>query len=592
MSDGPHQQQQQFMLAPSEVCVDEGLAAVASANPGFVYIPEHRVVVERGWMVKDDDGGRRKVAMVCGGGSGHEPFAAGFVGEGMLSAAVAGSVFTSPPPTAVATAITAVGKDNPEGVLVLTMNYTGDRLNFGLAVERCRAAGMKVAMYVSGDDCALTQLEGTAGRRGLCGTLFIMKIVGAMFHAGASLDEGLATCRRLSDAIGTIGVATSGCTLPGSSSPLFTVAEGTMELGLGVHGETGAATVKSGSAKEVVKTLLTHLTRADSSTRLPLQEGDQVAVIVNNLGCLSQLEMCNLTKEVVAQLGERRLKVLRVYPGSLMTSLDMRGVHVAVLRLLDPAWLCHLDARTTAPAWPSPCLLEDAPAGEIHLPDLRLTARQENLESSYTLDADHARKLQSCIEAVLTEMPKHEESLNALDAGCGDGDCGSTLTHGISALSRQMASLLYTEPSKVLSVVADVAANSMGGTCGGLYSIFFTAAAAHTGLQPRVSQRRTWATGLRAGTSAIMEYGGATQGDRTMLDALVPALEALEAGDDDQDLRTLLKAMAAAADEGAKKTARMRARAGRASYVRSENVRGEDPGARAVAHLLQAMARY
>lgn len=589
MSDGPHQHQ---LLAPSEVCVDEGLAGVASANPGFLYIPEHRVVVERGWMVKGE-GRRRKVAMVCGGGSGHEPFAAGFVGEGMLSAAVAGSVFTSPPPTAVAAAVTAVGKDNPEGVLVLTMNYTGDRLNFGLAVERCRAAGMKVAMYVSGDDCALTQLEGTAGRRGLCGTLFIMKIVGAMFHAGASLDEGLATCRRLSEAIGTIGVATSGCTLPGSSSPLFTVAEGTMELGLGVHGETGAATVKSGSPQEVVKTLLTHLTREDSCTRLPLQEGDQVAVIVNNLGCLSQLEMCNLTKEVVAQLGERRLKVLRVYQGSLITSLDMRGVHVAVLRLLDPVWLSHLDARTSAPAWPSPCLLEDAPAGEIHLPDLRLTACQENLErSSYTLGADHARKLQSCIEAVLTEMPKHEESLNALDAGCGDGDCGSTLTHGISALSREMASLVFTEPSKVLSVVGDVAANSMGGTSGGLYSILFTSAAAHIGLQPRVSQRRTWVTGLRAGTSAIMEYGGATQGDRSMLDALVPALEALEAGDDDQDLRTLLKAMAAAADEGAKTTARMRARAGRASYVRPENVRGEDPGARAVAHLLQAMARY
>ncbi|XP_063872289.1 triokinase/FMN cyclase-like [Scylla paramamosain] len=577
------------LLASSERCVDEGLEGVVAANPGYVLLPKQRVVVERGRVLQGPCR-RNGVALVSGGGSGHEPFSAGYVGRGMLAASVSGHVFASPPAANVAAAITAVGKDNPDGVLVIVFNYTGDRINFGLAVERCRAAGMKVEMYVSGDDSALTQLEGTAGRRGLCGTHFIFKIVGALVAQGGSLAEALDTCRRISEATGTIGVAASGCTLPGGTAPLFTVGAGQLELGLGVHGEAGAATIPSGSPREVVAALLAHLTRQDSATRLDLKSGDEVAVIINNLGCLTQLEMTNITKEVISQLKSRGVKPLRVYPGALMTSLDMRGFHVSVLRLKDPSWLALLDAPTAAPAWCAPCLADME--GEVLVPDLEPAPCHEKSENIYTLrEEGHMRTVRQCLEAVVAKMPQHEESLNALDAECGDGDCGSTFLQGVAGLSKQLASLPLSQPARVLSVLAEIAATNMGGSSGGIYSIFFTAAAA-TMACPRDSHRATWAAALRAGVEAISKYGGAAQGDRTMLDALVPAVEALEGSKAHEDFTTVVRTMAGAADEGARNTCNMKPRAGRATYVRHEKLKGEDAGARCVALVLDAVSHH
>lgn len=579
------------LLASSERCVDELLEAVAAANPGYVLLPEQRVMVERGRVLKGL-GRRTGVALVSGGGSGHEPFSMGYVGRGMLAGSVAGHVFTSPSAANIAATITAVGKDNPDGVLVIVFNYTGDRINFGLAVERCRAAGMKVDMYVSGDDCALTQLEGTAGRRGLCGTLFIFKIVGALAERGGTLSEALDTCKRLGEALGTIGVAAGGCTLPGASAPLFTVPAGQLELGLGVHGEAGAATIPAGSPREVVAAMLAHLTRQDSTTRLDLQSGDEVAVMVNNLGCITNLEMGNITKEIVSQLKARGVKPVRVYPGSYMTSLDMRGFHVSVLRLKDPSWLALLDDHTAAPAWSTPCLVASDMEGEVNVTDLAPSPCHEKNENAYTLrEANHVRALQQCLEAVVAKMPQYEEKLNMLDAECGDGDCGSTFLQGVTGLSKKLSTMTLSHPGQMLSVLGDVASTNMGGSSGGIYSIFFTAAAA-TMTRPANSHRVTWAAALRAGVQAISKYGGAAPGDRTMLDALVPAVEALEASKDHDDLKTILKAMAAAADEGSRRTSSMKPRAGRATYVRQEKIHGEDAGARCVALVLDALTYH
>ncbi|XP_047488459.1 triokinase/FMN cyclase-like isoform X1 [Penaeus chinensis] len=582
------------LINTSERCVDEALEGLMAGNSGLLLLPEQRVVVERAWLT-----GRRKgVAIVTGGGSGHEPFAAGYVGEGMLAAAVAGSVFTSPPPASIAAAITAVGKDNPDGVLVVIFNYTGDRVNFGLAVERCRAAGMKVGMYVSGDDSALARVTGTAGRRGLCGTLFVLKIVGAMVQAGATLDQALETCHKLGSAMGTIGFAASACQMPGAPKPLFTVPQGMLELGLGVHGEKGAATIKAGTASQVMETLLDNLTREDSETRLDLQKGDEVAVIVNNLGCTSELEMGILRREVVMQLKQRGVNPIRVYQGSLMTSLDMKGVHISVLRILDPSWVTLLDAPTSALAWPTPIIHEGGKDEAFSVPeyDLNLSAR-EALRSSYTLnDPAHAQALRACLESLVAKVPQHEELLNTLDSGCGDGDCGTTLLLGIRAISNQLPDLPTAHPAALLASLGDVASVSMGGSSGGLYSILLTAAASHLASCPSegVSPRARWAGALRKGVAAVGEYGGARAGDRTMLDALLPAVEALDSSADDADdgPRALLQAMATAADRGARRTKGMKARAGRASYVREEKVTGEDAGARAVACMLQALASY
>ncbi|XP_068231192.1 triokinase/FMN cyclase-like [Palaemon carinicauda] len=579
----------QLLNAP-ERCVDDALEGMAALHPGLYLIPNKRLIVERDRII---EGSRKRLALVSGGGSGHEPFSAGYVGRGMLGGAVAGPVFTSPPTGLIANAIATLGTDNPDGVLVIVFNYTGDRVNFGQAVERCKAAGFKVDMYISGDDCALTRLEGTAGRRGLCGTIFIFKIVGAMAEAGASLEEALTACRKIGGSIGTIGVAASGCTLPGAQSPLFSVPQGKLELGLGVHGEAGAKTIKAGSAKEVVECLLNHMTREDSASRLDLNKGDEVAVLVSNLGSVSQLEMGVITKEVTEQLKARGVRPLRVYQGLVMTSLDMKGFHISILQLVDPHWVALLDEPTSAPSWPKRCVPLEDPLAPVKLPSFSLDISQKQMANSYSLeDKTTCDAFRSCLEAVVKTVPKYEDMLNRLDTGCGDGDCGSTLLAGINALSGQLSGLPFSSPGRVLAIISDIANTSMGGTSGGLYSILFTAAA--NSLLSTTSRRHheVWTSALKVGLQAVSKYGGASVGDRTMLDALTPALETLESCEREEDLKIILKAMSHAADEGAKKTACMKARAGRASYVREENVVGEDAGARSVACVLQAMAMW
>lgn len=442
-------------------------------------------------------------------------------------------------------------------------------------------------MHVSGDDSALSTLTGTAGRRGLCGTLFTFKIAGAMAARGSSLEDIITTCQHLAQSTGTIGVAGSGCRMPGATAPLFNVENGHLELGLGVHGEAGAATIKAGSASEVMSTLLNQLTRADSASRLDMQKGDNVAVIVNNLGGTSQIEMAVMTKELINQLKSLGITPVRVYTGSLMTSLDMRGVHISVLRLQDPQWLTLLDDPTSAPSWPKPYMMKSKLPHDIHVPKMDDHTKEKKV-SGLVLDSNSASYFRKCMESVVASVPYHESHLNDLDAGCGDGDCGATLCQGLSAVGKMLGSLDYSHPSSVLSALGEVAASSMGGSSGGLYSILFTTAA--NKLQPGKSLNDSWATAFKAGLDAVSKYGGASKGDRTMLDALLPACEAL--GKTSGGIGEILTAMAAAADEGAKATAAMTPRAGRASYVRAASVTGEDAGARAIAFILKACADF
>ncbi|XP_063602874.1 triokinase/FMN cyclase-like [Penaeus indicus] len=323
-----------------------------------------RMVVERAWLT-----GRRKgVAIVTGGGSGHEPFAADFNrNQELLTNRQAANEHHQ--------------RDSHYVVVISTCQQPSATYQVCLRLSEYTTVGM----YVSGDDSALARVSGTAGRRGLCGTMFVLKIVGAMVQAGATLDQALETCHKLGSAMGTIGFAASACQMPGAPKPHFTVPQGMLELGLGVHGEKGAATIKAGTASEVMKTLLDNLTREESETRLDLQKGDEVAVIVNNLGCTSELEMGILRREVVMQLKQRGINPIRVYQGSLMTSLDMKGVHISVLRILDPSWVTLLDAPTSALAWPTPILHKGGKDEAFSVPeyDLTLSAR-EALRNSYT----------------------------------------------------------------------------------------------------------------------------------------------------------------------------------------------------------------
>ena len=445
--------------------------------------------------------------------------------------------------------------------------------------------GIKVEMFVNGEDCALTSTDKSAGRRGLCGTMFIFKIAGVMAEAGESFDTIVATTKQVSASMGTMGLALGPCSLPGQG-PLFSVASDSLEIGLGVHGEAGVGSVPLCSARDAVRQLLDHMTNPASVTKIELAEGEHLAVILNDLGGTSKLEELVVARELVQQLESRGYKVVRMYTGHMMTSLEMAGILTSLLKVTDhPEWLSCLDAPTSAPAWL--CVLSSYSGAERQTP-ARIPVKQEQEEMVVkgVKFGSHGEKIvKSSLEKVTSTLISMEGRLNELDSGCGDGDCGSTLATGAKAIQAAMSRLPHAHPLALMHELASLAEN-MGGSSGGIYSILLTSAG--RAFQDQVGgevKPDAWVRALKYGLEAVMKYGGAAPGDRTMIDALYPALTVLESNL--LELLTspgpvLVKA-AEAASKGAADTKRMKAKAGRASYVASDKVTAEDPGAVAAA---------
>ena len=501
-------------------------------------------------VVMRSDWDRSRVALVSGGGSGHEPSHAGFVGHGMLTAAVCGEVFASPSVDAVLAGILAVtGKP---GCLLIVKNYTGDRLNFGLAAERARAQGLKVNMVIVDDDVALPDLPQA---RGVAGTLFVHKIVGALAEQGADLDTLTSEANRIIKGVVSIGMSLDTCTVPGSPKE-DRIASGKAELGLGIHGEAGVEQVDFSTARDAMEKVVERLAPKIGS-------GPHVALL-NNLGGATPLEMSVLAEELVrSRIGER-IRWL-VGPAPLMTSLDMQGFSVSLL----PATKAD-EAALQAPvgpwAWPG-C----KPVGEIEivvLPD-GLTPIQPIPSRN---DATRALIERCCNTLIMAEA-----DLNMLDAKSGDGDTGSTLATASRALLGALDRLPLADHTQLYRAIGLELSQTMGGSSGVLLAIFFAAAG-----DASASGANT-IDALKAGLDRIQQVGGARAGDRTMIDALAPALEELS--------RSPAHA-AAAARAGADATAQIRrARAGRASYLAENSILGHnDPGAEAVARLFSELA--
>jgi dihydroxyacetone kinase len=468
------------------------------------------------------------VTLLSGGGSGHEPAHAGYVGHGMLTAAVAGAVFASPPPAAILGALRAIR--SPAGSLMIVKNYTGDRLNFGIALERAKTEGMKVEMVIVGDDTALPSEGKLAGRRGLCGTILVHKIAGAAAEQGKSLEEVAAIAQRVADSVATMSVSLSPCSVPGLK-PSFTLREDEMELGLGIHGEAGAERTKLQEANEVVKLMFKQMTRSDLGYQyFETVPGMEVALAVNNLGGTSNLELLIMTNAAIRYLvDEVKVAVVRVISGSLITSLEMAGVSLTLLKL-TPELLPYLDAETLAPGWPratvgrggSRTRLDSDPV-TCHSDSSPTAQDTRDKEPSTTI----GRMMRSCVAEVCEVLIRNEERLNDLDRGSGDGDCGSTLTAGSTAIKERLSVMDWDNPRQVLLSLASVVENHMGGTSGALYSLFLTAGAT---ADVSWSDSVSWATAMHAGVQAIMRYGGAERGHRTMIDALGPAVDVLRQG--------------------------------------------------------------
>ena len=507
--------------------------------------PHIKVVMRADWD-------KSKVALISGGGSGHEPAHAGFVGRGMLTAAVCGDVFASPSVDAVLAGILAVtGK---QGCLLIVKNYTGDRLNFGLAAERARAFGLKVSVVVVDDDVALPDLPQP---RGVAGTLFVHKIVGAAAEAGEDLDTVTRKAQTVIESVSSIGMSLDTCSIPGAGKE-DRIADGMAELGLGIHGEAGAQQVPFEAAKSAMDMVLDKL--------MPTIEKGPCIALINNLGSTTPLEMSILSHELVSSAAAENIRFV-VGPAPMMTSLDMHGFSVSIIPA-TPEWQQALLEETDVYAWPGMAELKQ-PQVEP-LPD-GLSPIQPIPSSN-----DAVRVL---IEHCCDLLVGAEAELNALDAKTGDGDTGSTLSTASRALKSSLNRMPLADLTQLFRAVGNELSQTMGGSSGVILAIFFCAAG------DACASGKTTSAALLAGLERISQVGGARVGDRTMIDALEPALKALPGGFDEA---------AVAARAGADATAAIRrARAGRAAYVPEENLIGNnDPGAEAVARLFEALANF
>ncbi|XP_072722051.1 triokinase/FMN cyclase [Ciconia boyciana] len=557
-------------------CADDALAGLVACNPGLRLLQGHRVVLRADLVAI-----RGRVALLSGGGSGHEPAHAGYVGKGMLTGVVAGAVFTSPAVGSILAAIRAVTRAGAAGTLLIVKNYTGDRLNFGLALERARAEGTDVEMVVVGDDSAFAAPK-KAGRRGLCGTILVHKVAGALAEAGVSLNEIVEKVSAAAKAMGTLGLSLSPCSVPGSK-PTFRLADDEMELGLGIHGEAGVRRMKMLPADEAVETMLAHMTDPSNASRLPLSPGASVVLVVNNLGGLSCLELGIVAGAAVRCLESRGIHIARALVGSFMTALEMAGVSLTLM-LVDEELVGLIDAETTAVAWPN---LAAAPATsqreEVPAPKEGPGTTQHE-----TSTGPDAARVQLVLERVCSTLLDMEDKLNELDRAAGDGDCGHTHARAARAIQEWVrARPPPAAPAQLLSALADLLLERMGGSSGVLYGLFLTAAA-----RPLLNRNDlpTWADAMDAGIKAMQRYGGAAPGDRTMLDSLCAAAQALHAlHSPGADLLPVLAAAVQSAEAAAEATRHMEAGAGRASYISSARLLQPDPGAVAAAAVLRAV---
>ncbi|CAN7349828.1 dihydroxyacetone kinase subunit DhaK [Pararhizobium sp. LjRoot255] len=534
-----------------ETIVTEALdGLLRTAAPGMLArldsYPDIKVVVRADWD-------RSRVAVISGGGAGHEPSHAGFVGRGMLTAAVSGEIFASPSVDAVLTAIRAVtGKP---GCLLVVKNYTGDRLNFGLAAEKARAEGFDVEMVIVADDIALPDINQP---RGVAGTLLVHKIAGHLAESGGSLASVAATAKAAAADIVSLGVSYSSCSIPGRPYE-DRLRENQGELGLGIHGEPGVEKIAVQQADGLVSIMTERLSAAT-------KPAGKYALLINNLGAVPPLEMSLIANAVLSSPFADRV-ALTIGPGPMMTALNMNGFSLSLIRL-DPVRETALLSDVAPRAW--------LPAVAPHAVAIVPAPRAESLAE--TAVASHDGGAERVLAAICDRLIALEPELNRLDAKAGDGDTGSTVATGARSILAQTGGLPLADRATLLSVIGETLSTAMGGSSGVLLSIFFTAAGRASG------DGGSLVGSLLAGLERMTFYGGAHPGDRTMVDALSPALHAMAVGG--------VRAAADAARKGADATKAMRkANAGRSAYIGESDLDGVmDPGAHAVAEVFAAVA--
>lgn len=557
--------------------VREMCSGIVAAHPELEYLSKYKVIKRKSAC--------NKVALISGGGSGHEPAHAGFVGKGMLDAAVCGDVFASPSQIQVYGAIKAC--NNPKGVLLIVKNYSGDMMNFKNAAFLAGEDGIKVDYVKVNDDIAVNDSLYTVGRRGVAGTIFVHKIAGAAAEKGFELAEVKRIAQKTIDNVASIGFALSSCTVPAKGAPTFDIGDDEMEYGVGIHGEPGIRREKVATADELAQRMVDALLQS-----LGADAGQRVAVLVNGFGGTPLQELYLFNNCVARELAKRGIKTYRTLVGNFMTSIDMQGASLSVLKL-DDELTEYLDAPADTAALKisggyQPAEYEDMSVVK-HIDMSKVSYKVQSADSFKAIKDDkfNYQNMIYLVDKMSEIIIEKEVEFCELDSHAGDGDFGMSIAKGFRRLKEEWSECLEESRDicSFLNSCALVIMEHCGGASGPIWGSAFRAAAKATEGKTDLSVA-DFAAMMRAAVEGVQAVGarsfgrGAVVGDKTLVDALSPASDSwLQSAAEGKGFEQAFKDGAAAAVAGAKATESIVARMGRAGTVGERSLGYPDAGA-------------
>lgn len=575
-----------------ETVVIEMCNGIVSAHPEFEFIEKYKII-------KKKEINRNKVSLISGGGSGHEPAHAGFVGKGMLDAAVCGDIFASPSQIQVYQAIKETASD--KGTLLIIKNYSGDMMNFKNAAYLASEDGIQVDYIKVEDDIAVQDSLYTVGRRGVAGTVLVHKIAGAIAEQGKSLQEVKAVAQKAAQNVRSIGFAFSSCTVPAKGTPTFDIGEDEMEYGVGIHGEPGIKREKIVTADE-----LAHRMVASLLADLQLDESpkEEIALLVNGFGSTPLQELYLLNNAVTRELAQKNIKINRTFVGNYMTSIDMLGASVSIMKL-DEQLKELLSCKSDAPAFKV-----EGPVESVKYVNLAVGS-EEAKEVSYKVETNESyavvrgnkislNNIIYIVDKMSECIIKNEVPFCDLDSHAGDGDFGMSVAKGFKQLKREWKEIIENKAQSIgsfLDACSLVIMEYCGGASGPIWGSAFRSAGKYAGDKKELSIRE-FADMMQAAVKGIQSTGersfgrGAVVGDKTLIDALVPCADSwMESAKRGDTVKTAFINGARAAADGAKATEKIVARMGRAGTVGERSLGYPDAGAYALGVIFTEIAQ-
>lgn len=582
-----------YLINDVPTAVRHNLEGIVRVNNHLVIHKSSNIVVRKDFRESVLD--KAKVSLISGGGSGHEPSHAGFVGSGLLTASVSGNIFASPTAAEVLRTIKLINLKNcSAGTLLIVPNYTGDRLHFGSAKERAVLEGYNVDLFIFGDDCVFGSKTGRVGKRGLAGVFFIHKIAGALAEDGVSLKAIKQSVELAAPRIASISISLGPCNVPGVG-PSFVMPPGQLEVGLGIHGERGSKRIPYIPAGQAVSLLIDHLTSEEVGLKKYFSSNGSTRIVIlfNDNGGMTTMEMNVIMREAISQFTSRGFTIERTYSGRYVTSFDMIGVCLSIM-VVDDDLLKLLDAPCSSVIISQESSLPRGINSEPMLDDDEDDSVRERMALNYD-KIDRLIAYESifikCLSSACQTLIDNESYLNRLDSETGDSDCGSTLASGARTLLEAIESGNLKSSFLQLSHIIE---KCMGGTSGALFSLFFTGASKSVATQLSNNSGRlniqSWTEIISQSINNMTQYSYARPGDRTMVDPLNSLVKAFSSySDSENNISTFLAHVLLKVESDAQSTASMEAKIGRASYAPKLSNSGPDPGAWAIYLIVKAI---